>query len=82
MTFSEKISKLFSQNLGLIIVFIIAIIIFAVFSKGLLAGLLSAFSAFIGYVCINVLYHEYARISAEDTASTQSKKKTKKSLKK
>ena len=58
----EVITKLIgvlARNLGLTIVLVAAIILFAIFSDGLLAGAITALSALIAYTCCELLYREY-----------------------
>ena len=47
----KKFIGVMVANLGLTIVLFAAIILFAVFSDGLLAGLITALSALIAYTC-------------------------------
>lgn len=58
------------KNLGYTIVLLIAIALFAIFSNGLLGGLITAASALLVYICIEVLYKEYKK-----TGSKTKKKK-------
>ena len=55
----EKFLKVITNNLLYAIVLIIAIALFAIFSNGILAGLITAASALIAYVCIDKLYKEF-----------------------
>ena len=57
----DKILGVFGKNLGYTIVLIIAIIFFAFFSDGLIYGLITAFSAVVGYTCIVMLYKEFKK---------------------
>lgn len=68
----EKILNVLAKNLGYTVVLVAAIILFAVFSGGLLSGLITAGSALIGYACIAALYKQF---KAEDTPKRVSKKK-------
>lgn len=68
----KKFINVMIANLGLTIVLFAAIILFAVFSDGLLAGLITALSALIAYTCCELLYREYR------TASTKVVKPAKK----
>ena len=57
-----------------------AIILFAVFSDGLLAGLITALSALIAYTCCELLYREYRaapKSAAKPARAKRSAKKTK-----
>jgi len=86
----NKIIKVLAKNLGLTIVFFAAIILFAIFSDGLLAGLITALSALIAYTCCELLYREYKSETAHkshDAATTKptsarSAKHAKRSVKK
>lgn len=55
----NKLITVLARNLGLTIVLIAAIILFAIFSDGLLAGLITALSALIAYTCCELLYRAY-----------------------
>ena len=55
----KKLIAVLARNLGITIVLIAAIILFAIFSDGLLAGLITALSALIAYTCCELLYREY-----------------------
>ena len=59
----NKLIAVLAKNLGLTIVLVAAIILFAVFSDGLLAGLITALSALIAYTCCELLYREYKSFS-------------------
>ena len=72
MTTLEKILNVLAKNLGYTVVLIAAIVLFAVFSGGLLYGLITAGSALIGYACIEMLYKQY---KAEPAPKRSSKRK-------
>jgi len=55
----EKIVNVLSKNMGYTVVLAVAILLFAVFSDGLIAGLITAVSALLAYTCIEALYKEY-----------------------
>lgn len=87
----NKIIKVLAKNLGLTIVFFAAIILFAIFSDGLLAGLITALSALIAYTCCELLYREYKSETAHKShdvvattkpTSARSAKPAKRSVKK
>ena len=59
MEFVKKLIAVLARNLGLTIVLLAAIILFAIFSDGLLAGLITALSALIAYTCCELLYRDY-----------------------
>lgn len=77
MNFFEKIVNVLARNLGYTITLVVAIVLFAVFSDGLIAGLITAGSALVAYVCIELLYKEYKKSSAPRSAKPV-KKATKK----
>lgn len=60
----EKFLNVLSKNLGYTVVLVAAIILFAVFSDGLLNGIITALSAVIGYTCAVMLYKEYKKAPA------------------
>jgi len=60
----EKILNVLARNLGYTIVLIVAIILFAYFSNGLIEGAITALSALVGYACILQLFRDYKRASA------------------
>lgn len=55
----EKFLKVLAKNIGTTIVLIAAIILFAIFSDGLIPGIITAFSAIIVYTCCSMLYKEF-----------------------
>lgn len=55
----EKILNTLAKNLGITVVLVAAIVLFSVFSDGLIAGLITAASALIAYACIVMLYREF-----------------------
>lgn len=66
----EKLLKVLAKNIGTTIVLIAAIILFAIFSDGLLAGIITAFSAMVVYACCSMLYKEFK----QDPKSNSKKK--------
>lgn len=70
----KKLIAVLAKNLGLTIVLVAAIILFAIFSDGLLAGLITALSALIAYTCCELLYREY---KAYTPGAKRSSKKSK-----
>lgn len=64
----KKIANVLAQNLGYTVVLVAAIILFAVFSGGVLPGIITAGSALIGYACINILYKQFKATSAPKSA--------------
>jgi hypothetical protein len=73
----KKLIAVLAKNLGLTIVLFAAIILFAVFSDGLLAGLITALSALIAYTCCELLYREYKAFAPAHTSAKRSAKKSK-----
>lgn len=78
----EKIWDVLMKNLGYTIVLIIAIILFAIFSDGLLYGIITSLSAVVGTLCIVLLYKEFkkmpvsrAKPATTTTAKPAAKKK-------
>lgn len=59
----EKILKVLAVNLGITIVFILAVCLFAYFSNGLISGLITAASALLAYTAGAMLYREYKKPS-------------------
>ena len=60
----DKLLNVLSKNLGYTVV-LVAAILFAVFSNGLIAGLITAVSALLAYTCISALYKEYKSAPAK-----------------
>ena len=61
----EKILSTLVKNLGYTIVLVLAIILFAIFSDGLICGVITALSALIAYACIMALYGEFKKSSVK-----------------
>ncbi|MDR0741564.1 MAG: hypothetical protein LBF28_02210 [Rickettsiales bacterium] len=61
MNIIGKIVDVMKKNWGYTLVLVASIVLFAVFSKGLLPGLIAAASALIAYICIDKLYTEYRK---------------------
>lgn len=57
----EKIFNVMIKNVEYTIVLLICILLFSIFSDGLLPGLITAGSALIAYVCIDKLYKEFKK---------------------
>lgn len=75
----EKLLNVLSRNLGYTVVFVAAILLFAVFSDGLIAGLITAVSALLAYTCFVALYKDYkATPGKKSTTKKPAKKTTKK----
>ncbi|MBD5401090.1 hypothetical protein HDR61_05125 [bacterium] len=69
----EKILNVLAKNLGYTVVLVAAIILFALFSGGLLRGLITAGSALIAYACIELLYKQFKETNAPKKVSKKKK---------
>ncbi|MDW2958490.1 MAG: hypothetical protein R8M37_01615 [Alphaproteobacteria bacterium] len=72
----DKLLNVLSKNLGYTIVMVAAIILFVIFSGGLISGLITAISALLAYTCGVALYKEYQKEPVKK--ATPAKKKSKK----
>ena len=77
----EKILNVLSKNMGYTVVLAIAVLLFAIFSDGLIAGLITAVSALLAYTCVDALYKEYKAMGGTK-AATVKKTSAKKTVKK
>ena len=75
MKTAEKVLNVLAKNLGYTVVLVAAIILFAIFSDGLIDGVITALSAVIGYTCVVMLYKEFAKESAKKPVKTTVQKK-------
>ena len=76
MNIFEKIVNVLARNILYTITLAVAIVLFAIFSDGLMPGLITAASAMIAYVCVELLYKEYKKATApRSTKKTTTKKK-------
>ena len=57
----EKILGVLAKNLGITIVVILAVVLFAIFSDGLTSGLITAGSAFLAFTSAEMLYKEFKK---------------------
>ena len=48
----ERILAVLTKNLGLTIVLVLAVILFAIFADGLIGGIITAISALLAYTCV------------------------------
>ena len=74
----EKLLNVLSKNLGYTVVLVAAIILFAIFSDGLISGLITALSALLVYTCVVALAREYRKTGGKPAvakAKPKSKKK-------
>lgn len=74
----EKILSVLTKNMGYTIVFVVAVVLFAIFSDGLLSGLITAASGVIAYACGAALVREYKKTSAPKATTVKAKTKSKK----
>ena len=72
----NKLANVLSKNLGYTVVLVAAIVLFAVFSDGLISGLITAISALLAYTCIVALVKEYK--NEPNVKATPAKKTTEK----
>lgn len=77
----EKILNVLAKNLGYTVVLLVAIVLFAYFSDGLIEGAITAVSALVGYACALQLVREYkksaksAHITPKDAVKKPATKK-------
>jgi len=69
----EKILSTLVKNLGYTVVLVLAIILFAIFSDGLISGVITAVSALIAYACIMALYGEFKKSPTKPAKPTKKK---------
>ena len=82
MNFFEKLGKVLTNNLAYTVILVVALILFLYFAEGdLIAGVLTALSALVDYVCILLLYQEYKKMPVGKKASVAKKSAPKKSAK-
>ena len=74
----EKILNVLAKNLGYTVVLAVAVILFVIFSDGLIAGLITAVSAAIAYGCAVALVREYKKTPSAKTTTAKAKPKAKK----
>ncbi|MBQ8255825.1 MAG: hypothetical protein IJY99_02570 [Alphaproteobacteria bacterium] len=71
----DKLLNVLSKNLGYTVVMVAAIILFVIFSGGLISGLITAISALLAYTCGVALYKEYKKEPAKKAAPAKKKSK-------
>lgn len=78
----DKILTVLSKNLGYSVVLAVSLLLFALFSDGLVPGLITAVSALLVYTCTAALYKEYKALPVKKPVAakktTPAKKKAKK----
>lgn len=84
MNFFEKLGKVLMANITYTVILVFGLILFLYFAEGdLIAGVLTAISALVVYVCVALLYGEYKKLPKTVAAKPVAKKAaTKKSKKK
>ena len=82
MNFFEKLGKVLMNNIAYTVILVVALILFLYFAEGdLIAGVLTALSALVIYVCVLLLYQEYKKMPASGRAPVARKSAPKKSAK-
>ena len=71
----EKLMNVLASNLGYTVVLVAAIVLFAIFSDGLISGLITAISALLAYTCIVAIAREYRKVPSKPAPKSKSKKK-------
>lgn len=81
MNFFEKLGKLLVANIAYTVILVLGLILFLYFAGGdLIAGMFTAISALVVYVCVALLYAEYKKMpktSSKPVAKKAPAKKTK-----
>lgn len=76
MTFFEKLGKVLTANIAYTVILIFGLILFLYFAGGdLIAGVFTALSALVVYVCIALLYQEYKKMSSKKSGGKRVNKK-------
>ena len=71
----EKLMNVLASNLGYTVVLVAAIVLFAIFSDGLISGLITAISALLAYTCIVAIAREYRKGPSKPATKAKSKNK-------
>lgn len=71
----DKLLNVLAKNLGYTVVLVMAIVLFVVFSGGLISGLITAVSALLAYTCIMALVAEYKKSSTPVAKKAPARKK-------
>lgn len=74
----ERILNVLAKNMGYTLLLVVSLLMFAVFSDGLIAGLITAVSAMLVYACAATLYKEYKKLGTVKTVSAHTKPAKKK----
>ena len=65
MTFFEKLGKVLTANIAYTVILVFGLILFLYFAGGdFIAGIFTAISALVVYVCVALLYQEYKKLPA------------------
>ena len=65
MNFFEKLKKVLSANVAYTVILVFGVVLFLYFADGdFIAGIFTAISALVVYVCIAMLYSEYKKLSS------------------
>lgn len=74
MNFFEKLGKVLTANITYTVVLIFGLILFLYFAGGdLIAGIFTALSALVVYVCCTLLYQEYKKMPADKKVAKKRK---------
>lgn len=77
----ERILNVLAKNMGYTLLLVVSLLLFAVFSDGLVAGLITAVSALLVYACVQALYAEYKKTSVKQTVPAKKAPAKKKAAK-
>lgn len=74
----ERILNVLTKNMGYSLLLVVSLLMFAVFSDGLIPGLITAVSAMLVYACVMTLYKEYKKMPTVKTVAAKKKAPNKK----
>ena len=75
MDFFDKLGKVLAANVVYTVILVLGVILFLYFAGGdLIAGLFTAISALIVYVCCALLYQEYKKLPGDKKAPAKKRK--------
>jgi len=75
MNFFEKLGKVLVSNIAYTIILVFGLILFLYFAGGdLIAGVFTAISALVVYVCCVLLYQEYKKMPETKKSTTKKRK--------
>jgi len=75
MDFLKKLGTVLSHNMWYTIILVVALLLFAIYSDGLVYGLITAASALVAYICIDLLCKEYHKLPEKKVAKKKQLKK-------